>query len=288
MERKKLLRLQVGALAAVVIAGVGFVTCVERIKPGYVGVVYSPSSGVQEEVLSQGWKFVLPTSKVTQYSIATEQMYLSADEREGSKEDEAFDVMTKDGKMNVDFEMSYSFDAEKVPALYTKYRGMTGEDIIGTVVRGKIKTHANEVTSQFTTLEAHMEKKADVNKMLTEHLRQELKVFGVNVESANFTRTAVAKEVEAAITERAKASQELAAEKQKMEKAKLEAERKKVEAKGKADAKIAEAEGIAEANRKIQASLTEELIKNKAVEKWNGSLVEVQGAEAIIKEKEKK
>ena len=261
---------------------VGAFLCIERIAPGYVGVVYSPSSGVEQETLTQGWKLVMPWEKVTQYSIATEQMFLSADEREGSKENDSFDVMCKDGKMNVDFEMSYSFDAAKVPELYTKYRGMKGEDIINTIVRGKVKTFANEVTSQFTVIEAHMEKKAEVNKMLTEHLRKQLEQYGIQVESANLTRTSVNKEVEAAITERSKASQQLQAEKQKKEKAVIEAERLKIEAQGKADANLINAEGQSKANKVLNESLTPNLIQMEKAKKWNGELPKVTGGNAIV------
>ncbi|MGL5354473.1 MAG: SPFH domain-containing protein, partial [Clostridium sp.] len=55
------------------------------IKPGYVGIVYSLNGGVENTVLSQGYKFKLPFfKKVTQYPISTQQAYLSADSKEGS------------------------------------------------------------------------------------------------------------------------------------------------------------------------------------------------------------
>ena len=274
----------IGALVAgvLVIGAVGVFFSVERIKPGFVGVVYSPTSGVEQSTLSQGWKIVMPWKKVTQYSIATEQLYLSADEREGSKENDSFNAMCKDGQMNVDFEMSYSFDAERVPELYTKYRGMKGEDIVNTIVRGKVKTFANEVTSQFSVIEAHMEKKAEVNKMLTEHLAKQLKQYGIQVESANFTRTSVNKAVDAAITERSKASQQLQAEKQKKEKAVIEAERIKIEAQGKADAALIKAKSEAEANKVLSESLTGDLIEMEKYKKWNGQSPQVVGGSAII------
>lgn len=255
----------------VVAAVAGAVICTERIPAGYVGVQYSMNGGVQGEVLNQGWHLIAPTKKVTEYSVATEQLYMSADKREGSKEDDSFDVVTKDGRMNVDFEMSYRFDPDKVPDLFTRYRGMGGQDIINNIVRGKVKTLVNEVTSKYTVLEAHMEQKAQVNKDMTEHLRDKLSEFGVVVESANLTQTRVNEEIEAAITKRSAAAQELEAEKQKKEKAQLEQETKKIQAETKAIE-----------NQKINETLSDEMLTKMFLDKWDGKLPQVNGGGAIL------
>lgn len=269
MKSKKIGAILVGlCIVGTVIFGA---LSIERIKPGYVGIVYSLNGGIQEDVLTQGWKFVGPTKKVVEYSIATEQLYMSADKKEGSKDDDSFDIICKDGKLNVDFEMSYSFDAEAVPQVFTRYRGMSGDDIINNIVRGKIKTYISEVTSQFTVLEAHLEKKGELNRAITEHLRSSLQPFGVTVESANLTRTNPDAAVEEAITKRSAAAQELEAETLKQEQAKKEAETKKIQAQGDAEAKLINAEAEAEANRKIQESLTPELLKKMEIDRWNGS-----------------
>ena len=51
--------------------------CTERVPAGYVGVVYNMNGGVEDEVLTQGWKIVSPTKNVTLYSIALEQSYMT-------------------------------------------------------------------------------------------------------------------------------------------------------------------------------------------------------------------
>lgn len=265
---------KIGAILAgivVVAVGVGAMLCTEKVPAGYVGVVYSMNGGVQGEVLSQGWHILSPTKKSILYSVATEQLYMSADEKEGSKDNDSFDVVCKDGRMNVDFEMSYSFDMDNVANLVTRYRGMSGKEIINNIIRGKVKTFTNEVTSQFTVLEAHMEKKGELNRMLTEHLKNSLAEFGITVESATLSQTRVDTTIEAAITERSKAAQELEAEKQRRQKAELEAETKKIQAQGEADAALIKAQGEADANKAMQQSITPELIEFKRIEKWNGS-----------------
>ena len=113
---------KIGAILAglvIVVGAVSVAICTEKVPAGYVGVQYSMSGGISDEVLSQGWHIVSPTKKVSLYSVATEQLFMSADEKEGSKDDESFDVVCKDGVLNVDFEMSYSFDAVKVPNIFS-------------------------------------------------------------------------------------------------------------------------------------------------------------------------
>ena len=277
---------KIGAILAglvIVVGAVSVAICTEKVPAGYVGVQYSMSGGISDEVLSQGWHIVSPTKKVSLYSVATEQLFMSADEKEGSKDDDSFDVVCKDGVLNVDFEMSYSFDAEKVPNIFSRYRGMSGDDIINNVIRGKIKTYTNEVTSQFTVLEAHMEKKGELNRMLTEHLRNMLADLGVEVESATLSRTTASAEVEASITKRTTTAQELEAEKQKQEKVALEAETKRIQAQGEADALLIKAQAEAEANKLLEESISDNLIRMKEAEaRMEWGWVEVQGATSVI------
>ena len=54
-------------IALIIIIGLA---CTERIPAGYVGVVYNMNGGIEDKVLTQGWKFVSPTKKVTKFSIA--------------------------------------------------------------------------------------------------------------------------------------------------------------------------------------------------------------------------
>lgn len=67
--------------------------------------------------------------------------------------------------------------------------------------------------------------------------------------------------------------------------AEAEAETKRIAAEAEAEAILTRANAEAEANRKLTESLTEAVIKNKTIEKWDGSLPMVNGSNAdpIIK-----
>lgn len=255
------------------------ISCIEKIPRGYVGAVYSIRGGTSDEVLSEGWHLVSPMKKITEYSVATEQLLLTQDERTGSQSDESFNATCKDGVLNVDLEMSYHFEPEDIPTVARKYKGKSGEDIANEYVKSKVRTYVNEVTSEYSILEAYMDKKSELNKELTEHLREALAPYGIVVESATIPRAEPDAAIKAAITERSKKAQEVEAAKQEQEKQKILAETKIIEAKGEADAAIAAAKGQAEANRLITESLTPELLKQMEMEaRLEHGWITIQGA----------
>lgn len=282
MSNKKFGGMLIIALIVIVTMVLG-IMCIEKIPRGHVGSIYSIKGGTSDEVLSEGWHMVSPTKKVTEYSVATEQLLLTQDERKGSEKDESFNATCKDGVLNVDLEMSYHFEAENIPTIAKKYRGMSGDEIVTNIIKSKVKTYVNEVTSEYTILEAYMDKKSELNQELTVHLKEALEPYGVVVESATIPRAEPDEAIKSAITERSKKAQEVEAAKQEQEKQKILAETKRIEAEGEAEAAIAKAQGEAEANRLISESLTDELLKKIELEaRMEHGWVTIQGASTIV------
>lgn len=282
MSNKKFGGMLIIALIVIVTMVLG-IMCIEKIPRGHVGSIYSIKGGTSDEVLSEGWHMVSPTKKVTEYSVATEQLLLTQDERKGSEKDESFNATCKDGVLNVDLEMSYHFEAENIPTIAKKYRGMSGDEIVSNIIKSKVKTYVNEVTSEYTILEAYMDKKSELNQELTIHLKDALAPYGVVVESATIPRAEPDEAIKSAITERSKKAQEVEAAKQEQEKQKILAETKRIEAEGEAEAAIAKAQGEAEANRLISESLTDELLKKMELEaRMEHGWVTIQGASTIV------
>lgn len=262
------------------------IMCIEKIPRGYVGSIYSIRGGTSDEVLAEGWHLVAPTKKVTEYSVATEQLLMSKSEDKESRDDESFNATCKDGILNVDLEMSYHFESEDIPTIAKKYRGLSGNDIVNSIIKSKVRTYVNEVTSEYTILEAYMDKKPELNAELTKHLQETLASYGIVVESATIPRAEPNKTIKKAITERSKKAQEVEAAKLEQEKQRILAETKKIEAQGEAEAAIAKAEGEAKANDLITKSLTPELLKKMELEaRKKHGWVTIQGANTIVTEK---
>lgn len=277
-----------GAIMIVIVMAILMMTkSCHRISAGYVGVVYSPNGGVQEKVLTQGYNFINPFKNVTEYTVGTEQAYLSADKREGSEDDDSFIVPTSDGKMvNVDLEYSYRYDENQVAKIFTRFKGKSGELIQNTYTRVKIKAYVSEVTSKFSVLDIYGSKRADLNLKTYQHIKEKFVKDGIIIESVNFSRIGLDKATATVIQQRVNTQQELERQKIEKQKAQIEAERNAIQEQGKANVKKIQAEAEAEriltvakaqakANDLKKKSLSTELIKYEQILRWDGQLPKV-------------
>lgn len=271
-------------IALVIIIGL---TCTERIPAGYVGVVYNMNGGVEEEVLTQGWKFVSPTKKVTEYSIALEPSFMTADKQGDSPKDESFEIPTKEGaSLDADVAFSYSFELEQVPTTFTRFRGQDGKEILKSFIKPKMQAWIKEITPEFTMMEIVSTKRGAVNIALTERLAKRFKNYGITIDNIALADVRPDEKTSQAIDEKIQAQEALEKSKVDAEKAKVEAnkdkeiaeinaEKARIEAQGVADAKLIQANAEAESNKKIAESLTPQLIELRRVE------AEHQKAESI-------
>ncbi len=287
----------VGLITLIVCAVVGLFVlslCTERIPTGYVGVVYSMNGGVNGETLAQGWHVVSPTKKVTTYSIGLEQSYLTSGQDGDSQEDESFNVPTADGKtVRVNLEFSYRFDPERVTDVFSRFKGQNGKTVKDTFIKPKIKAWTQEVTAHYPVTDIFGDKRTAINAELDTYLREKFDGYGIIIDTVNFTDISVDTETAAAIQKKVTAQQEfelaniesqtaqVQANKDK-EVATIAAETARIQAQGEADVKKIEADAEAEANHKIAASLTPELVEYMYAQTWNGELPKITGGGSTI------
>ena len=296
-----------GAILGVALIGgaVVGINCMEKVPAGYVGVVYNFSSGISDQVLSQGWHLVSPTKKVTTQSIGIEQSYLTSEDKGDSPENESFSTPTSDGKsLTVDLEFSYKFDPDKITHTFTMFKGQSGKTVKDSFIKPKMRAWTQEVTAKYPVTDVFGDKRQELNEALDVYLKEKFEPYGIIIDTVNFTNISTDSETAAAIQKKVTAQQELelanieaktakvqadkdkevaliAAEKEK-EKASIVAEQKKIQAEGEAKATKIKAEAEAEANKKIAGSLTKELIEKEKIEKWKGDVPKVQGSSTPI------
>lgn len=270
------------------------IICLNKIPAGYVGVVYNMNGGVDGEILSQGWHIVSPTKKVTTYSIGLEQSYLVSGEKGDSKHDESFKCPTSDGKsVTVELEFSYRFDEARVANTFVTFKGKNGETIKDTFIKPKVSAWTQEITALYPVTDIFGDKRTEINAHLDEYLRQKFDQYGILIDTVNFTNIDVDPETAAAIQKKVNAQQELELANIEAQTAQVQANKDKqvaqiaaetavIEANAKADVLQIEAEAEADANRKIAASLTPELIEKLKYEQWNGELPTVTGGTSLI------
>lgn len=273
-------------LAIVLIIGViGFFACMEKIPAGYAGVVYNMNGGVEGETLSQGWHLVSPTKKVTTYSIGIEQSYLTAEDKGDSKKDESFKVPTSDGKtVVVNLEFSYRFDSERVAETFVKFKGRSGEEIKDTFIKPKIVAWTQEVSANYPVTDIFGDKRTSINTKLDTYLREKFEPYGIIIDTVNFTDISVDDETAAAIQEKVTAQQKLELAKIEKETALINANKDKEVAEIEAEKKLIAADAEAEANKKISASLDDNLVEKQKLEKWDGKLPQIVSDGTVIKD----
>lgn len=288
---------KIGAIVLAVIMVIALVCvlrCTSRVPAGYVGVVYDMNGGISGEVLTQGWHVVSPTKKVTLYSVGIEQSYLTSEKKGDSPKDESFNIPTSDGKtVKVNLEFSYRFDVDKVTNTFIEFKGRSGENIKDTFIKPKIIAWTQEVSANYPVTDIFGDKRTMINAELDIYLKEKFEPYGIIIDTVNFTDISVDTETAAAIQKKVTAQQELELANIEANTAKIQAEKdrevaliaaqkEKEVALIEAEAKKIAAEAEAEANKKIAESLTSELIEQKKINKWNGSVPQVQGSNTPI------
>lgn len=268
-----------------IISTIGFFACMEKIPAGYAGVVYNMNGGVEGDTLSQGWHLVSPTKKVTTYSIGIEQSYLTAEDKGDSKKDESFKVPTSDGKtVVVNLEFSYRFDSDRVAETFVKFKGRSGEEIKDTFIKPKIVAWTQEVSANYPVTDIFGDKRTAINTELDTYLREKFEPYGIIIDTVNFTDISVDDETAAAIQEKVTAQQKLELAKIEAETALINANKDKEVAEIEAQKKLIAADAEAEANKKISASLDDNLVEKQKLEKWDGKLPQIVSDGTVIKD----
>lgn len=261
----------------------GVIICTTKIPAGYVGVVYSMNGGVAEETLSQGWHLVSPTKKVTKYTVGIEQSYLTSEDKGDSEKDESFTASSSEGKaVNIDLTFTYQYDATRVSEVFTKFKGKSGEEVKDSFIKPNVISWTKEVVSRYKVADMLGEKRADINSEITQYLAEKSEPYGILISNASLINISVDEQTEKAINDKIKATQD--AERQAVEnqmnidKATADAEARRIKSQGKADALLIEAQAEAEANAKVSESLTDNIIRQQYIDKWNGELSRVSGS----------
>lgn len=283
---------------------VGF-SGMEKVPAGYVAVVYNMRNGVAEDTLGQGWHWVGPMKEATLFSVGIEQSYLTSGSNGDSKNDDSFEVPSSDGKgLKVDLTFTYRYDAGRVPEIFTRFKGQSGKEIRDSFIKPNIISWTKEVTAKYPVTEILGDERANLNSAVTAYIKEKFEPYGILVDNVSLidinaddeTRASVQKKVNAqqslelAQIEQKTANVQAQKDKevaliqaeQEREVAAINAEKQKIKAEGDAEAVRIKAEAEAEANEKIAKSLTPELIEKQKIDKWNGTVPQVSGADGII------
>lgn len=268
----------------IIIALVLGVMCTTVVPAGYVAVQYNMRGGVLDEVLSQGWHLVSPAIKTTLYTVGIEQSYLTSGDNGDSKSDESFSASSSEGKaMTIDLTFTYQYQADSVTKVFTQFKGQSGKDVRDSFIKPNIISWTKEVLAKYKVSDVLGAERANVNIALTEYLSNRFAPYGITISNVSLINIDVDAETQQAINAKITAQQNAETQainnQTAIDKAEAEAQVKLTQAQADADARMIQAEAEAAANELVQKSLTDKILQQEYIDKWDGKLPSVMAGD---------
>jgi len=227
------------------------------IPAGHRGVVFSITSGVKDHILGEGLRFRMPF---------IESVHIF-DCRVMKQEYECAAVSSDLQSVHTTLALNFHLMPEKVNKLYQDI----GSDFSNRIISPAVQESLKATTAQFNA--AHLitmrpKVKEGVRQFLSERLAKSF----IILDEISLTDFKFSDEYQKAIEAKQVAEQEALKRTYDLVKVKKEAEMAIAQAEGEKNATIAKAQGQAEQQRLLRQTLTPELVKLKAIEKWDGKL----------------
>lgn len=242
-------------------------TSCSRVEPGHVGIKVSnfgSAAGVADDALGVGWYFTPVGTNIFEYPIYTSTYAWTSSTTEQNAVDESFAFQDRNGlNLSADVSVAYRVDPVHAPVLFQKYRtDMAG--IVAGPLRNAVRNALVEQASTFGVEEIYGPKKAMLIGNALRDVQHYFEPFGLHVEQLYWaSNIRVPEQVLSQIN--TKLANEQAA---------LAAQANVATVKANADALIAQAEGKARASQIEGDALRANpaILKQRAIEKWNGAL----------------
>lgn len=232
-------------LAVICLAIMTFLSSITVIGVGEVGI-RTRFGNIVGTQLTSGLKFKTPfIEKITKINVRVQKIEKTG----GSASKDLQDV-------KIAVAVNYRVESEKVKILF-KNVGVKYQDVVlAPAVQESIKS-----ISAMYTAEELITKRQEVSLKMQKKLEEKVEKYGLLIDNFNITNFNFSDAFNQAIEEKQVAEQKVATAKNALEKARIEAEQK-----------IVEAQASAEANKLMERSLTDAILQQRAIEKWNGQL----------------
>ncbi len=251
MKNRKLYIIPIVGVILLILIFSSFTT----IRTGEVGVRVRFGKVVDKST-NEGVNFKIPVIE------RIERMNVKVQKVEVGTESSSKDLQ----QVNMKVAVNYRIDYDRAVDLYKN----VGTNYVNVILRPAIEESIKAVTSQYTAEEL-ITNRSEVSQKCMEELSKKVEKYGILVKDFNITNFSFSPEFDRAIEEKQVAEQKVLTAKQELEREKIEAEKK-----------IVAAEAEKKANELKQRNLTDNIIKEKFIEKWDGHLPKVVGGEGIM------
>ncbi len=212
------------------------------IDPGNRGVLFRRFGGGldKENIYQPGFHVVAPWNTMHLYSVREVQL------------EEEMEVLSSNGlNIKVDVTMRVNPNYDKIGELHEQF----GQDYLVSLVRPEVRSSVRTILGRFTPEELYSTKRDEVQSMIQEDLANNLSGNYIDLKATLIRDITLPEKVKTAIESKIEAEQLALKYKYILEQERKEAERK-----------IIEAEAKAESNRILNASLSENILRDKGIE----------------------
>ncbi len=215
-----------------------------RVEAHERAVLFKSLSGTLEKdkIIQPGWNMKAPWNDAYMYEVSEQTI------------EENMDVLDKNGlNITVDVTVRFHPKFDKIGEIQENFRG----DYMNRLVIPETRSTVRQVMGRYTAEEIYSTKRPEVEAAIKEENRLVLGAPGNEVEMKSLLIRSIRlpEQIKAAIENKLKQEQEALAYEFRLDREKSEAERKRIAA-----------EGEAAANKIINSSLTDELLKMRGIE----------------------
>lgn len=262
----------------------GALAACSKVPAGHVGVkvfLLGGDKGVDTQELGVGRYWIGMNEELYLFPTFM-QNYVWTAAGEGSLNDESISFQTVDGMTsNADIGISYSIDPTKVTDIFQKYRRGVDE-ITDTFLRNMVRDALVKEASNKSIEYVYGAGKAELIAAVQKNVADQVAPIGIIIDKIYWIGDIrLPPVVLDSINAKNAATQKAQQRQNEVAQAKAEADKKIEEARGEAESILKVAEAQAKANMLLAESITDELVRYRALEKWDGVLPRMTGEGAI-------
>jgi len=244
-----------GFLILVLMVFITFFASVHQVPAGHIGVVYE-FGGIKGQI-GEGLQFVAPWRDVLLANIQVQRR--------------VFDKLNAFSEESQDVFVRASLNVRVSPQTIQQLYRTVGPNFFNVLVESRVIQNFKDETVKYKSVEIAPNRE-NIRKAVRERLEKELSPFSIEVVDLLLDNIDFNPEFKKAIEDKQIATQRALEEQQKIEGEKHKAQQAIERAKGEGSAILFRAEKEAEANRKLAASLTPELVRYAMVQKLSDKI----------------
>lgn len=234
-------------------------SCIVFIPANTVGIRWSAFSGTSETTLDEGIAIKTPVDKIYQIPTTVQEKMM-----------ENVAVQTLDAQwVSMSLNIKYQVDNANAYKVFKNYKTLDNLDV--NLISNVTQRSVEEVTTKYNVIDILGEQRNNIYIEIENILKDKLAQEGVTLKFITIIETDAGEEIEAAIAKEAVAKKAVETAEQEKKKAEIDAQ-----------TKLIKAEGEAKANEIKTKQLTDEILTEMFIEKWDGKLPTVSGSDGMM------